>query len=79
MEITLIVSQFIHTLLCEVTLNLVRDYGGLSISVFSMFDKLSQAEYSRFRCNSRIYRYLRFLAHLASIDLDSFVLLVSTN
>ena len=75
MEITLIVSQFTHTLLCEISGNC----GGLSSSAFFMFNNLSEAEYSTNRCNSRIYRYLRFLAHLASIDLDSFVLLVSTN
>ena len=48
-------------------------------SVFSVFDQLCEAEYSRFCCNSRIYRYLRFLAHLASVAPYSFDLLVSVN
>ena len=52
---------------------------GFLILLLVVFDKLCEAEYSVNCCNSRICRYLRFLAHLASIDLYSFVLLVSAN
>ena len=40
---------------------------GFLILLLVVFDKLCEAEYSINCCNSRMYRYLRFLAHLASV------------